>query len=219
MRDRWLRAAIRVEILSVVWIVTEASLGSLAAMRAGSLAISAFSLDSAVELVAGCVLLARLLIEWWSGRDGLSKAAERSASAVVACCLFLLAGMISFKSGQALAVRTATAVSPLGLTVAAASSVITPWLARKKRQLGVLLHSHALLGDAACSVTCAYMAWTLLAGLLLQWAVNWWWIDALAALGILYFVLREAWESAVSAVRGEGHVHGHAQTHTAQLPH
>ncbi len=46
--------------------------------------------------------------------------------------------------------------------------------------------------DAVCSVTCAYMSLTLLAGLLLNRFFGWWWADPLAALVIVYYGIREA---------------------------
>jgi divalent metal cation (Fe/Co/Zn/Cd) transporter len=206
-RKRPLKLALQVETWSLLWIVTETVLSAVAAVSAGSLAMSAFSVDSAVELVSGVVLLLRLMTEYWTGKDQLSDMVERIAAGTVGSCLLLLAAYISFKSGQQLAAKTPVEVSTLGAVVAAVSSLLTPWLASLKHRLGVKLHSHALLGDAACSMTCAYMAWTLLAGLAVQWAFGWWWMDAVAALGIVYFVLREALESWTSALTGEAHVH------------
>ncbi|MCL6636996.1 MAG: cation transporter [Alicyclobacillus sp.] len=206
-RRRWLALALQVEALSLFWIAAEAGLSGWAALQAGSLALSAFSVDSAIEWLSGLVLVARLGVEYRSGSDRLSSSVERAAAAVVAVCLFVLAGFIAWRSGQALALRQGADVGALGLWVAAASSLITPWLAVAKRRLGRHLHSHALLGDAACSMTCAYMAWTLLAGLLLQRWTGWAWADPLLALGILVFLLREAWESAFAAWTGEAHVH------------
>jgi len=209
VRANQLQRAVYLELLSVAWVTTEAVLSGVAAVAMGSLAMSAFSVDSAIELISGVVLLVRLWVEMQTGRDALSQKVERIASGVVGACLFTLAGYIAWKSGQSLALRTPLPTSPLGLAVAALSSFITPWFARQKRKYGKILHSHALLGDAACSLICAYMAWTLLAGLLLQWAFGWWWVDPVAAVGILYFVLREAWESAGAAWTGEAHVHAH----------
>jgi divalent metal cation (Fe/Co/Zn/Cd) transporter len=208
-RRSWVWMALQVEFLSLAWIFIEAILSAIAALQAGSLAMSAFSVDSAVELLSGLVLTSRLWLEYQYGEDRLSALVERTASAVVGVCLFSLAAFIAWRSGEALAIRHSVSATTLGILVTAGSSLITPWLARSKRRLGVKLHSHALLGDAACSMTCAYMAWTLLAGLLLEQIVGWWWIDPLAAVGILYFVTREAWESVIAAWRGSQHVHSH----------
>ncbi|HEY1352587.1 MAG TPA: hypothetical protein VGF67_23450, partial [Ktedonobacteraceae bacterium] len=68
-----------------------------------------------------------------------------------------------------------------------------------KLQIAKRIGSAALKADAACSVTCAYMALTLLAGLLLNGLLGWWWADPLAALALIYFLLyegREAWHQA-----------------------
>jgi len=46
-----------------------------------------------------------------------------------------------------------------------------------------------------CGVICAYMAGTLLVGLALRAAFGWWWADPVAALGVVYFIVREAREA------------------------
>jgi len=206
-RHKLTRSAFYLELWSVGWIGAEAALSAAAAIAMGSLALSAFSVDSAIELISGMVLVIRLWTELQTGADQLSAKAERCASGIVGVCLFALSAYIAWKSGQALASRSPLEFSVLGLVVAAFSSFITPWFAYQKRKYGALLHSHALIGDAACSLICAYMAWTLLAGLLLQWAFGWWWVDPVAACGILYFVLREAWDSLDAALTGAPHAH------------
>lgn len=208
-RERYLKHSVNIQLLSVGWTAAEALVGAAAAALIGSIALSAFSVDSAIELLSGMVLLVRLISERQAGVDKLSPQVERAASGIVGGCLFALAMYISFKSGQALALREIVSVSPVGLGVAVISSFVSPWLANQKRKFGRILHSHALLGDAACSMICAYMAWTLLAGQLFEWAFGWWWIDPLAACAILYFVLREAWESLSAAWTGDAHVHAH----------
>ncbi|GMA56160.1 hypothetical protein GCM10025858_06630 [Alicyclobacillus sacchari] len=46
-------------------------------------------------------------------------------------------------------------------------------------------------------------------GLALNDVFHWWWVDALAATGILYFVLHEGFEAFASFTSGEGHTHAH----------
>lgn len=211
-RRKWLRLGLRIQVLSVLWTLLEAVLGTMAAAAVGSLAMSAFSVDSAIELLSGFVLLVRLGIEYQSGEDRISEWiewTERIAAAIVAGALFTLAAYIAWRSGVALASREPVQISLLGLIVAAIAALVSPLLAVAKRRVGERIDSHALIGDAACSMTCGYMAWVLLAGIVLQWAFGWWWVDSIAAIGILYFILREAWESAAAAWTGEPHVHGH----------
>lgn len=210
LRDKRLRGAFELELLSVGWIMTEAVLSAIAAYRVGSLSLSAFSVDSAIELMSGMLLVARLYIEIQSGeRMDAQHAVERWTSGFIALCLFALAAYISLKSGQALRLRQGPELSILGSAVALGSSVVTPWLAVQKLRYGRELGSPSLIGDAMCSFTCAYMSWTLLVGLIANDVFHWWWVDPVAAAGILYFVLREGFESMESFRSGEGHVHEH----------
>ena len=48
---------------------------------------------------------------------------------------------------------------------------------------------------------CSYLSAILLVGLLLNAAVDWWWADPLAALGIAYLAVQEG----IEAWRGEEH--------------
>lgn len=208
-RQQAIQFALIIEVISVVWTTLEAVLGGIAAIGTKSLALSAFSVDSAVELISGLIVLSRIWREAQVGEGPEAARLERLSSGVVGLCLFTLAGYISLKSGQAFAVKVASIPTELGIFVALTSSVLTPWLSIRKRRLGKLLHSHALLGDAACGFTCAYMAWVLLGGVVLEQWFGWWWVDPVAALFILYFVLHEAFESAHAAWTGEAHHHHH----------
>jgi len=66
---------------------------------------------------------------------------------------------------------------------------------RTKLRVAAEIDSPALRGDAACGTVCAYMAGTLFAGLTFRAAFGWWWADPVAALGIVYFIVREGREA------------------------
>ena len=83
-------------------------------------------------------------------------------------------------------------------------AVAMPVLAWRKRAIAAPLGSAALRGDAACSITCAYMAGTLLVGLTLTALFGWWWADSLAALGLLLWLVPEAREAITGARAGHG---------------
>ncbi len=79
-----------------------------------------------------------------------------------------------------------------------------PILARRKRAIAARIDSAALRSDAACSITCAYMAGALLVGLILTAAFGWWWVDSLAALALLYWLIPETREALEGAHAGRG---------------
>lgn len=192
-----LRTGIRVEWLTIGWMVLEAAVAVWAGVAARSIALIAFGLDSVLEIVSGVVVLARLRAEHLGPAMTVEQVehVERRAARLVGWSLFLLAAYIVVHSAYILAVRAAPETSPLGIAVAVAALVVMPLLVRIKRAIASALGSAALRGDAAENVVCAYMAATLLAGLVLRAAFGWWWADPVAALGIVYFIVREGREA------------------------
>jgi divalent metal cation (Fe/Co/Zn/Cd) transporter len=78
------------------------------------------------------------------------------------------------------------------------------WVHRHPAPIAAQLGSGALRADAACSITCAYMAGTLLVGLALNALLGWWWADSIAALALLCWLVPEAREALEGARSGRG---------------
>jgi divalent metal cation (Fe/Co/Zn/Cd) transporter len=78
-----------------------------------------------------------------------------------------------------------------------------PLLWYSKLRIAKRIGSAALKADAACSMTCAYISFTLLAGLLLNRFFGWWWADPLAVLGLVSFLVQEGREVLHQARTGE----------------
>ncbi|HXX39698.1 MAG TPA: cation transporter [bacterium] len=91
-----------------------------------------------------------------------------------------------------------TDASPLVIALAVAALIVMPVLVRAKRQIATAINSAALKGDAACGIVCAYMAGTLLLGLGLRAVFGWWWADPVAALGLVYFIVKDGREALTS---------------------
>ena len=85
----WLRLARLAKLLSsltLVWLGIEGAIGVVAGIMAGSIALVAFGLDSAIEGLASVIILWR-----FTGRRTVSADAERRAQRWVAISFFLLA--------------------------------------------------------------------------------------------------------------------------------
>jgi len=191
-----IRAGIRVEWLTIFWMVIEALVSVGAGLAAGSIALLAFGLDSVLELVSAGVLMWRLRIESLGVvPPNRIEQAERQASRVVGWSLLTLAAYVVIHSGYDLWTRAASESSPVGIGLAASALLVMPALIRTKLGVASAINSPALKGDAACGVVCVYMAATLLVGLVLRAWLGWWWADPLAALGIVYFIVREGREA------------------------
>ncbi|HZS91866.1 MAG TPA: cation transporter [Chloroflexota bacterium] len=203
-RVQAIRAGVRVEQVTVVWMTVEAIVAIGAGVLAHSVLLTAFGLDSVIELVTGGVLLWRLATEARGGPLERLERAENRAAWVTGIALLLLCLYIVASAGVSLWTHSRPESAPAGIALALAALVGMPLLARRKRAIAARIDSAALRGDAACSITCAYMAAALLVGLFLTAALGWWWADSVAALGLLYWLQGEAREALEGARSGRG---------------
>lgn len=182
-------------------MIIEAGVAIGAGLFAHSLALVAFGADSIIELIAGSVLMWRLIIEARGASLRQVERAEKVSSWVVGIALLLLAVYIVVAAVHELWTHQGAQSSGVGISLAVVSGILMPILSRAKRRIGTEIGSRALRSDGSCSIVCAYMAWTVLAGVVLTALLGWWWVDSVAALALVYFVVNEGWE-AVQEARG-----------------
>lgn len=197
-------AGVRLEMVTVVYMTLEAVVALAAGMMARSVVLTAFGLDSIVELVTGAVLLWRLATEARGATLEHVERAEHRAAWVAGISLAGLCAYVVIMPALALLTRTHAEGSPAGIGLAIAALIVMPLLAWRKRVIAARLNSGALRGDAACSITCAYMAGALLVGLALNALLGWWWTDSVAAFALLYWLVPETREALEGARAGHG---------------
>jgi len=202
-RQGQLRLGIWIELIALFWMVIEASIAITTGFATHSVSLEGFGVDSIIELVAGSILLWRLLVEKRGGSIEVVSNAERRASLITGISLFVLAVYIVADSTFAILTQSHPQVSLWGISLAIAAAIIMPLLWQGKLRVAKRIESAALKADAVCSVTCAYMSFTLLVGLLLTTFFGFWWADALAALALVYFIVREGREALHEARTGE----------------
>ena len=169
--------------------------GSNLILRSCNKLLAAFGIDSVIELVSGGILLWRLHIEAVNGKVDQVEKAERHASRLTAIILLLLCLYVLVSSVYGLLMHSQAESSPLGIGVSLAAIIVMPILAYQKKRIAKVLQSDALADDATASLTCAYMAGTVLVGLALNLLFHWWWIEDVAALAFLFWLGRETWEA------------------------
>ena len=202
-RSEQVRLGIWIEVVTIAWMTIEASVAISVGFATASVSLQGFGIDSIIELIAGAILLWRLLVEQRGGAVETVERAERRASWITAVSLFALAVYIVGDSALALLTSSRPQASWWGIGLAVAAAIVMPLLWQGKLRVAKRIGSAALKADAACSVTCAYMSFTLLAGLLLNRLFGWWWADPLAALALVYFIVREGREAWQEARTGE----------------
>ena len=166
-------------------------------LAAGSLVLTAFGLDSLIELASAGVLIWRLTVELRHGQ-AFSENAERSASRIAGGLLFALAAYVTIAALWSLWTRQEEAFSWPGLIVALAAIPSMRYLAHRKISVAEKLGSRALRADAMEAVTCGWLSVVVVVSLATQWIVGAWWIDGVASLAIVWLLVkegREAWSN------------------------
>ena len=199
-RDELLVRGLRLEYVTVGWNVVEGLVAVGAGLAAGSIALIGFGFDSFVETISGAILIWRLSAEVRGKLDEEAvERVEQRAERLVGVAFLLLAAFVAFEAVRSLVNREEAQASPVGIVLTAVSIGVMLWLARAKRQTGEALGSQALIADAQQTYACWYLSVVTLAGLALNAVFGLWWADPVAALGIVFFLVREG----VEALQGE----------------
>jgi divalent metal cation (Fe/Co/Zn/Cd) transporter len=185
----WLRLARLAKLLAgltLLWLGIEGAIGVVAGILAGSIALVAFGLDSAIEGLASVIVIWR-----FTGTRTISAGAERRAQKWVAISFFLLAPYVAAEAIETLIEGAAAETSWLGIGLTAGTLVLCPWLGRAKQRIGEKLGSRATYGEGTQNVLCAIMAGAVLVGLAANSLFGLWWLDPAIALAIAAVCVRE----------------------------
>jgi divalent metal cation (Fe/Co/Zn/Cd) transporter len=189
--DRLRRRTLTLAWLTVVWNVIEAVIALAAGRAAGSLALIGFGLDSTIEVASAAVII-------WQF-SGLDQQREQRALRLIALSFFALAAYVTAQAGVDLVGGSEAEPSTIGIVLTVASLIVMPVLAMAKRSAGRQLGSVTVVADSQQTWLCTYLSAVVLAGLLLNATLGWWWADPIAALLIAALAVREGRE----AWRGE----------------
>jgi divalent metal cation (Fe/Co/Zn/Cd) transporter len=183
------RRARRLNRYTIGWNVCEAVVALGAGVAAGSVSLVAFGLDSVIEVSAAVIFAWRLAQE----RHGdCTQDADRRATRAIALSFGALALYVSIQAAADLADGERPDASSVGIVLAVLSLVVMPVLAHAKATLAPVLGSRAQQSEANQTRLCALLSAVLLVGLVANAALDWWWADPLAALGIAAIAFTEA---------------------------
>ena len=196
-----LRRGLRLEYLTIGWNVVECAIAIALALAAGSVALLGFGADSAIESLSGAVLIWRLRAERHDSDPHDIARIERRAERLIGLSFLLLAAFVAIEATRALLGHREPQASPAGMALLLVSIAVMLWLARAKHATAAALDSRALAADAAQTLACWRLSIIALAGIALNAALGWWWVDPLAALAITVLLAQEG----VEAFRGDGH--------------
>ena len=175
--------------VTLAWMLVECGVSAYAAITAHSPAMFAFGSDSLVELLSATVVLFQ-----WIPTITIS---ERRAHRTAGVLLFVLASVVAVIAVGSLAIRFQPETSRAGIGITIAALIAMPVLATLKRREARRSKNAALAADAVQSATCAYIALITLAGLAVNAAFHVAWLDPVAAMVVIPFLIKEgksAWQ-------------------------
>lgn len=191
-----IKKALKIEWFLITYNIVEAAASIYFGMKAGSVALIGFGLDSVIESLSAGILIWRLSCHT-NAEDEEKR--EKKALVFVGITFFMLAAYIGYESLSKLISHEIPSQSIPGIVIAALSLLIMPILGQAKRKIGRKMGSKALEADAMETLICSYLSGILLAGLALNALFGWWWADPVAGLVMVGFIVKEGLE----AFRGE----------------
>jgi divalent metal cation (Fe/Co/Zn/Cd) transporter len=186
-----LQRGLWLEYATLGWNVIGTVVILIAAVRAGSVALAGFGLDSAIEIFASVIVVWQL--------KGIEQGREATALKLIGTAFVALAIYVLVQSVWSVVANAHPTPSLLGifwLIVTCAAMLLLAW---GKLAIGRQLGNVVLTTEARVTLIDAALAGAVLIGVSLNALLGWWWADPLAGLVIVYYGLKEgraAWQHA-----------------------
>jgi divalent metal cation (Fe/Co/Zn/Cd) transporter len=181
--NRLLRIGLTLEYFTLSWNVVGVVILSTAAFRAHSVALAAFGIDSLIEIGASVVVVWQL--------TGADPNRRSLALRLISLAFFTLAAYVLIQSAIVLFAQARPEQSAGGIVWLALTLFAMLALAFGKERIGAKLGNMVLKTEARVTLVDAYLAASVLLGLILNAVFHWWWADPVAALVIVFYGFRE----------------------------
>lgn len=181
-----LRRGRLLEGITLAWNAVGIVVLAIAAIRARSVALAGFGLDSLIEIGASAVVLWEL--------SSAGEARQRRALRLIGGAFLALAAYLTAQSAIVVVAGYHPGPSTLGIAWTAVTAAAMFALAAGKAATGQALGNPVLRTEGRVTLVDGILAVAVLAGLVLNAAAGLWWADPLAAFVIVFYALREARE-------------------------
>jgi divalent metal cation (Fe/Co/Zn/Cd) transporter len=180
-----LRRGFLLEGITLAWNVVGVVVLAVAAISARSVALGGFGLDSLIEIGASTVVIWEL--------SGTGHDRQRLALRIIGVAFIVLACYLAVQSTLVLVVGYHPHHSLVGIGWTAATAVLMFALAAGKERTGRALENPVLRTEGRVTFVDGMLAMAVLAGLVLNAVLGWWWADPFAGYVILVYGLKEGW--------------------------
>ena len=178
-----LQRGLYLEYVTLLWNVVGVIVVGIAAIRANSVALAGFGLDSLIEIFASVVVI-------WHLRE-TGQGSEKKALSLIGIAFLALAIYLVAQTGYTFYAGSQPQPSTLGMLWLAATCIAMLLLAWGKSVTGRELENPVLIAESRVTVIDAYLAAAVLAGVALNALFGWWWVDPLSGLVVVYYAATE----------------------------
>jgi divalent metal cation (Fe/Co/Zn/Cd) transporter len=185
-RSALLRRGFALEYVTLAWNVAGIVVLAIAAVSARSVALAGFGLDSLIEIGASTVVIWEL--------SGTGEERQRRGLRLIGYAFAALAVYLLVQSTVMLAAGYHPRHSVPGIIWTAATAVVMFTLAAGKARTGRALGNPVLRTEGQVTMIDGILAVAVLAGLVLNAALGWWWADPAAGYVLVYYAAREVRE-------------------------
>ncbi len=182
-------------LVTILYNIVEGVVALWSGIVAGSIALVAFGADSYIEVAAASLVLWRLGIE----DSEYAEVVERRIVRFIGWTFLVLSAAIVFRSAWALVERSGAEESLVGIGLAIVSVTFMPLVALWKLRIAAKGNLQSVAIEAKETIACSALSFTLLIGLVANATLGWGWLDAVTALLLVPWLLREGLEG----IRGE----------------
>ena len=182
-RQFLVRRGFLLEGLTLAWNVVGVVVLTVAALSARSVALGGFGLDSLIEIGASTVVIWEL--------SGTGDDRQRLGLRIIGVAFVVLACYLAVQSTLVLVTGYHPHHSPVGIGWTAATAAVMFALAAGKDRTGRALQNPVLRAEGRVTFVDGILATAVLAGLVLNAGLGWWWADPLAGYLILVYGLKE----------------------------
>jgi divalent metal cation (Fe/Co/Zn/Cd) transporter len=168
---------------TVVWNAFEGAVAIAAGIAANSVALTAYGLDSSIEVFVGGVTA------WQMTAEGGTR--DRPALIAIGLSYLVVASYVAAESVHRLVTGSQPKVSPVGIALTVGAAIVMTALGFAKARVAREIANRVLAAEARFSLVDAALSVTVLLGLIANAIAGWWWADPLVALVIAALALRE----------------------------
>lgn len=193
-KQQWLRIAFWLSMVTIFYNMIEGIVSTYFGMEDETLALFGFGVDSFVEVISG-IGIAHMVYRMQTNPNAKNDKFERQALRITGFSFYLLAFGITASSLLTIIAGGQPETTRVGIIISVISILTMYSLVHYKMKAGKKLNSSPIISDANCTKTCLYLSLLLLASSGLYELFRVPYIDAIGAIGIAVFAVKEGKEA------------------------